>query len=106
MKNLPFQRFTQFLASSNTNFQLSNFLDKSGVQGRKTDLMMTHARLFVYRVKELFTRLSRSSEFLLSLFLNCLSLRPAAVRSGPGCDHRPLHQGSHEELAGEDQGFR
>ncbi|XP_059083090.1 phosphatidylinositol-binding clathrin assembly protein LAP-like isoform X8 [Tigriopus californicus] len=27
------ERFTQYLASSNTNFQLSNFLDKSGVQG-------------------------------------------------------------------------
>jgi len=27
------QRFTQYLASSNTNFQLSNFLDKSGVHG-------------------------------------------------------------------------
>ncbi|CAG2054950.1 unnamed protein product [Timema podura] len=28
-----FQRFTQYLASSNSTFQLSNFLDKSGVQG-------------------------------------------------------------------------
>lgn len=28
-----FQRFTQYLASSNSSFQLSNFLDKSGVQG-------------------------------------------------------------------------
>ena len=27
------QRFTQYLASSNSTFQLSNFLDKSGVQG-------------------------------------------------------------------------
>ncbi|XP_073980827.1 phosphatidylinositol-binding clathrin assembly protein lap isoform X12 [Rhodnius prolixus] len=27
------ERFTQFLASSNSTFQLSNFLDKSGVQG-------------------------------------------------------------------------
>jgi hypothetical protein len=27
------ERFVQFLASSNTSFQLSNFLDKSGVQG-------------------------------------------------------------------------
>ena len=29
-----FQRFTQYLASSNSNFQLSNYLDKSGVQGQ------------------------------------------------------------------------
>lgn len=28
------QRFTQYLASSNSTFQLNNFLDKSGVQGR------------------------------------------------------------------------
>ena len=28
-----FQRFTQYLASSNSNFQLANFLDKTGVQG-------------------------------------------------------------------------
>ena len=28
-----FQRFTQYLASSNSSFQLSNFLDKGGVQG-------------------------------------------------------------------------
>lgn len=28
-----FQRFTQYLASSNSSFQLSHFLDKSGVQG-------------------------------------------------------------------------
>jgi len=27
------ERFTQYLASSNSNFQLSNFLDKTGVQG-------------------------------------------------------------------------
>lgn len=27
------ERFTQYLASSNTNFQLSNFMDKGGVQG-------------------------------------------------------------------------
>ncbi|PSN51554.1 Phosphatidylinositol-binding clathrin assembly protein LAP [Blattella germanica] len=27
------ERFTQYLASSNSSFQLSNFLDKSGVQG-------------------------------------------------------------------------
>jgi len=27
------ERFTQYLASSNSNFQLSNYLDKSGVQG-------------------------------------------------------------------------
>ncbi|XP_028164119.1 phosphatidylinositol-binding clathrin assembly protein LAP-like [Ostrinia furnacalis] len=27
------ERFTQYLASSNSTFQLSNFLDKSGVQG-------------------------------------------------------------------------
>ncbi|XP_018320938.1 phosphatidylinositol-binding clathrin assembly protein LAP [Agrilus planipennis] len=27
------ERFTQYLASSNTSFQLSNFVDKSGVQG-------------------------------------------------------------------------
>ncbi|CAB4065392.1 PICALM [Lepeophtheirus salmonis] len=27
------QRFVQYLVSSNTNFQLSSFLDKSGVQG-------------------------------------------------------------------------
>jgi phosphatidylinositol-binding clathrin assembly protein len=27
------QRFTQYLASSNSTFQLSNFLDKTGVQG-------------------------------------------------------------------------
>ena len=33
-KFLPFQRFTQYLASSNSNFQLANFLDKTGVQGR------------------------------------------------------------------------
>ena len=31
---LAFQRFVQYLASSNTSFQLSNFLDKGGVQGR------------------------------------------------------------------------
>ena len=30
---LMFQRFTQYLASSNSNFQLANFLDKTGVQG-------------------------------------------------------------------------
>lgn len=30
---IPLQRFTQYLASSNSTFQLSNFLDKSGVQG-------------------------------------------------------------------------
>ena len=29
-----FQRFTQYLASSNSNFQLANFLDKTGVQGK------------------------------------------------------------------------
>ena len=28
-----FQRFTQYLASSSSNFQLSAFLDKGGVQG-------------------------------------------------------------------------
>ena len=28
------ERFIQYLASSNTNFQLSNFLDKSGVHGK------------------------------------------------------------------------
>jgi len=28
------ERFTQYLASSNSNFQLSNFLDKTGVQGK------------------------------------------------------------------------
>ena len=27
------ERFTQYLASSNSNFQLANFLDKTGVQG-------------------------------------------------------------------------
>ena len=30
-----FQRFTQYLASSNSNFQLANFLDKTGVQGKE-----------------------------------------------------------------------
>lgn len=30
-----FQRFTQYLASSNSNFQLNSFLDKGGVQGKK-----------------------------------------------------------------------
>ena len=30
---MMFQRFTQYLASSNSNFQLANFLDKTGVQG-------------------------------------------------------------------------
>ncbi|CAH1989580.1 unnamed protein product [Acanthoscelides obtectus] len=29
------ERFTQYLASSNSTFQLSNFLDKSGVQGKR-----------------------------------------------------------------------
>ena len=29
------ERFIQYLASSNTNFQLSNFLDKSGVHGKR-----------------------------------------------------------------------
>ena len=33
---LAFQRFVQYLASSNTSFQLSNFLDKGGVQGKNT----------------------------------------------------------------------
>ena len=28
------ERFIQYLASSNTSFQLSNFLDKSGVNGK------------------------------------------------------------------------
>ena len=28
------QRFIQYLASSNSSFNLSNFLDKSGVQGK------------------------------------------------------------------------
>ncbi|XP_059083083.1 phosphatidylinositol-binding clathrin assembly protein LAP-like isoform X1 [Tigriopus californicus] len=36
------ERFTQYLASSNTNFQLSNFLDKSGVQDR-WQAMLAHA---------------------------------------------------------------
>ena len=31
--NFAFQRFTQYLASSNSNFQLNGFLDKTGVQG-------------------------------------------------------------------------
>ena len=30
------ERFIQYLASSNTNFQLSNFLDKGGAQGKKS----------------------------------------------------------------------
>lgn len=30
---MPLQRFTQYLASSNCIFQLSNFLDKQGVKG-------------------------------------------------------------------------
>ena len=30
------QRFTQYLASSNSNFQLNGFLDKTGVQGEST----------------------------------------------------------------------
>jgi hypothetical protein len=32
------ERFTQYLASSNSTFQLSSFLDKSGVQGEFIDL--------------------------------------------------------------------
>ena len=35
MLAVMFQRFTQYLASSNSNFQLSNFLDKTGVQGEQ-----------------------------------------------------------------------
>lgn len=31
-----FQRFMQYLASSNSTFNLSNFLDKGGVQGKST----------------------------------------------------------------------
>ncbi|KAH0540209.1 hypothetical protein KQX54_014541, partial [Cotesia glomerata] len=31
------ERFTQYLASSNSTFQLNNFLDKSGVQGKETN---------------------------------------------------------------------
>ena len=34
LMRFSFQRFTQYLASSNTNFQLSNFMDKGGVQGQ------------------------------------------------------------------------
>lgn len=33
--SLSFQRFIQYLASSNSTFNLSNFLDKGGVQGEK-----------------------------------------------------------------------
>ncbi|KAF4524465.1 hypothetical protein B566_EDAN013079 [Ephemera danica] len=33
------ERFTQYLASSNSTFQLSNFLDKSGVQGESVSCM-------------------------------------------------------------------
>ena len=32
------ERFIQYLASSNTNFQLSNFLDKGGAQGKKKSM--------------------------------------------------------------------
>ncbi|XP_073980824.1 phosphatidylinositol-binding clathrin assembly protein lap isoform X9 [Rhodnius prolixus] len=35
------ERFTQFLASSNSTFQLSNFLDKSGVQGARVGYDMS-----------------------------------------------------------------
>ena len=35
------ERFIQYLASSNTNFQLSNFLDKSGVHGKKQCLFIS-----------------------------------------------------------------
>ena len=38
---LLFQRFTQYLASSNSNFQLANFLDKTGVQGKLSPFRMT-----------------------------------------------------------------
>ncbi|KAL3284338.1 hypothetical protein HHI36_018502 [Cryptolaemus montrouzieri] len=37
------ERFTQYLASSNSTFQLSNFLDKSGVQGE-----LVHRSNYVY----------------------------------------------------------
>ena len=36
--NFAFQRFTQYLASSNSNFQLNGFLDKTGVQGLLTKM--------------------------------------------------------------------
>ncbi|XP_047101861.1 phosphatidylinositol-binding clathrin assembly protein isoform X2 [Schistocerca piceifrons] len=35
------ERFTQYLASSNSTFQLSNFLDKSGVQGARVGYDMS-----------------------------------------------------------------
>ncbi|XP_021931113.1 phosphatidylinositol-binding clathrin assembly protein isoform X2 [Zootermopsis nevadensis] len=35
------ERFTQYLASSNSTFQLSNFLDKSGVQGTRVGYDMS-----------------------------------------------------------------
>ena len=44
--NFAFQRFTQYLASSNSNFQLNGFLDKTGVQGLLTKIKFEKACTF------------------------------------------------------------
>ena len=54
-----FQRFTQYLASSNSNFQLANFLDKTGVQGNpglsQSSFDQTVQRRFMELQLKLFT---------------------------------------------------
>jgi len=51
------ERFTQYLASSNSNFQLANFLDKTGVQGiDKLQSVVAHAVYMDNGVKNNFER--------------------------------------------------
>lgn len=56
------QRFVQYLASRNTLFNLSNFLDKSGLQGTPTP---SHTYL-MHHLKDLFDRNDVSTAFFFS----------------------------------------
>ncbi|MGH0185666.1 UNVERIFIED_CONTAM: hypothetical protein FKN15_018863 [Acipenser sinensis] len=58
------ERFIQYLASRNTLFNLSNFLDKSGLQEKYFDMKKIQCKEGLDIYKKFLTRMTRISEFL------------------------------------------